>query len=50
VALGRKNYLLVGSEGGSKATAIAYNLIETAKLVGADLQAWLTWDPAQITN
>jgi len=45
-----KNYLLIGSEGGSKATAIAYTLIETAKLVGADLQAWLTWDPAQIAN
>nr|WP_282095091.1 transposase [Epibacterium ulvae] len=50
VALGRKNYLLVGSEGGSKAATIAYTLIETAKLVGVDLQTWLTWDPAQIAN
>jgi hypothetical protein len=28
VALGRKNYLFVGSEGGGKAAAIAYTLIE----------------------
>ncbi len=42
VALGRKNYLFVGSEGGGKAAAIAYTLIETAKLNGIDPQAWLT--------
>lgn len=41
VALGRKNYLFVGSEGGGKAAAIAYTLIETAKLNGVDPQAWL---------
>ena len=29
VALGRKNYLFVGSEGGGKSAAIAYTLIET---------------------
>ena len=39
VALGRKNYLFVGSEGGGKAAAIAYTLIETAKLNGIDPQA-----------
>ena len=43
VALGRKNYLFVGSKGGGKAAAIAYTLIETAKLNGVDPQAWLTW-------
>ena len=43
VALGRKNYLFVGSEGGGKAAAIAYTLIETAKLNGVNPQAWLTW-------
>ncbi|WP_208994784.1 hypothetical protein [Pseudovibrio sp. Alg231-02] len=32
VALGRKNYLFMGSEGGGKAAAIAYTFIETAKL------------------
>ena len=42
VAVGRKNYLFVGSEGGGKAAAIAYTLIETAKLSGVDPQAWLT--------
>jgi len=42
VALGRKNYLFVGSEGGGKSAAIAYTLIESAKLNGIDPQAWLT--------
>jgi transposase len=42
VALGRKNYLFVGAEGGGQAAAIAYTLIETAKLNGIDPQAWLT--------
>ena len=42
VAIGRKNYLFVGSEGGGKAAAIAYTLIETAKLNGIDPHAWLT--------
>ncbi len=32
----------MGSEGGGKAAAIAYTLIETAKLNGVDPQAWLT--------
>ena len=42
VALGRKNYLFVGSEGGGKSAAIADTLIETAKLNGVNPQAWLT--------
>src|SRR3954452_13029096 len=42
VALGRKNYLFVGSEGGGRSAAIAYTLIQTAKLNGVDPQAWLT--------
>ncbi len=42
VALGRKNHLFMGSEGGGKSAAIAYTLIETAKLNGVDPQAWLT--------
>jgi transposase len=42
VALGRKNWMFVGSEGGGKAAAIAYTLVETAKLNGIDPQAWLT--------
>ena len=42
IAIGRKNYLVMGSEGGGKSAAIAYTLIETAKLNGVDPQAWLT--------
>ncbi len=43
VALGRKNWLFAGSESGGKAMAIAFTLIETAKLNDIDTQAWLTW-------
>ena len=50
VALGRKNFLFVGSEGGGEAAAIAYTLIETAKLNGVDPQDWLTWVLAQIAD
>ncbi len=42
MALGRKNYLFMGSERGGKSAAIAYTLIETAKLSGVDPQVWLT--------
>src|SRR3712207_8589261 len=42
IALGRKNFLFVGSAGGGKSAAIAYTLIQTAKLNGVDPQAWLT--------
>jgi hypothetical protein len=50
IAIGRKNYLFVGSEGGGKAAAIAYTLIETSKMNGVDPQAWLTWVLAQIAD
>ncbi|WP_282053271.1 IS66 family transposase [Phaeobacter inhibens] len=50
IAIGRKNYLFVGSEGGGKAAAIAYTLIETAKMNCVDPQAWLTWVLAQIAD
>ena len=42
IAVGRKNYLFMGSDNGGKSAAIAYTLIETAKLNGVDPQAWLT--------
>ncbi|WP_285674851.1 IS66 family transposase, partial [Paralimibaculum aggregatum] len=42
VAIGRKNFLFVGSECGGRSAAIAYTLIETAKLNDVDPQAWLT--------
>ena len=50
VAIGRKNWMFAGSEGGGKAMAIAYTLIETAKLNNVDPQAWLTWVLAQIAD
>ena len=43
IAFGRKNYLFMGSIGGGKAAAIAYTLIETAKMNNVDPEAWLTW-------
>jgi transposase len=50
VALGRKNYLFVGSQTGGKSAAIAYTLIETAKLNGVDPQAWLAHTLARIQD
>ena len=50
IALGRKNYLFMGSVGGGKAMAIAYTLIETAKMNNVDPQGWLTWVLAQIAD
>jgi hypothetical protein len=38
----QEDYLFVGSEGGGRSAAIAYTLIESAKLNGVDPQAWLT--------
>jgi hypothetical protein len=42
LAIGRKNWMFAGSEGGGHNAAIAYTLIETAKLNDVDPQAWLT--------
>ncbi len=50
VALGRKNYLFLGSQAGGRAAAIAYTLIETAKLSGVDPQAWLADTLARIPD
>ena len=50
VALGRKNYLFVGSQTGGKSAAVAYTLIETAKLNGVDPQAWLADTLARIPD
>jgi transposase len=43
IAIGRKNWMFAGSERGGNSMAIAYTLIETAKLNKVDPQAWLTW-------
>lgn len=50
VAIGRKNWMFAGSKGGGKAMAIAFTLIETAKLNNVDPQAWLTWVLARIAD
>jgi transposase len=42
LAIGRKNWLFAGSEAGGQTAAIAYTLIETARLNAVDPQAWLT--------
>jgi len=50
VSLGRKNYLFVGSQAGGKSAAVAYTLIETAKLNGVDPRAWLADNLARIAD
>ena len=50
VALGRKNWMFAGSENGGKAMAIAFTLIQTAKLNNVDPQAWLSWVLARIAD
>ena len=50
VAIGRKNYLFVGSQTGGRAAANAYTLIETAKQNGIDPQAWLADTLARIPD
>ena len=41
VALGRNNYLFMGSDAGGERAAAIYSLVETAKLNGLDPQAYL---------
>ena len=41
VALGRKNHLFAGSDGGGHRWAVLCSLIETAKLNGVEPSAWL---------
>lgn len=50
VALGRKNWIFAGSEGGRKAMATAFTLIEIAKLNKVDPQDWLTWVLSRIAD
>ena len=42
MAVGRINYLFVGSQSGAKAAAVAYTLMQTARMNGVNPQAWLT--------
>ncbi|WP_198161255.1 transposase domain-containing protein, partial [Variovorax sp. WDL1] len=41
IALGRSNYLFVGSDAGGERAAAIYSLVESAKLNGLDPQAYL---------
>ena len=41
LALGRKNWIFAGSDGGGERAAAMYTLIETAKLNGLDPEAYL---------
>jgi len=50
IALGRKAWLFAGSERGGDRAAIAYTLIQTAKLNDIDPQAWLADVLARIAN
>jgi hypothetical protein len=50
VAIGRKNYPFLGLQIGGRAAAIAYTLIETAKLNGVDPQAWLADTLARVPD
>ena len=47
VAIGRKNWMFAGSQGGK---AMAFILIETAKLYDVNPKVWLTWVLAQIAD
>jgi transposase len=42
VALGRRNWMFVGSVAGGEASALFYALVETCKLNGVEPEAWFT--------
>lgn len=42
VALGRRNWMFVGSIKGGHASALFYSLVKTCKLNGVEPVAWLT--------
>src|ERR1700712_3731342 len=50
VALGRGNYLFMGSDAGGERAAAIYSLVETAKLNGLDAQAYLREVLARIAD
>lgn len=50
VALGRKNYLFVGSERGRKAAAIYYSLIESCKLNKVNSLTYMTYLLSNVCN
>jgi transposase len=50
IALGRKNYLFMGSNSGGERAAAIYSLIGSAKLNGMDPEAYLSYVLARIAN
>lgn len=50
VALGRRNWMFVGSIKGGDASALFYSLAETCRLNGVELEAWFTDIIARIGN
>lgn len=42
-AVGRANWLYAGNHEAAEGAAVAYTLIQTAKLHGLDVRAYLTW-------
>jgi hypothetical protein len=40
-AIGRKNYLFVGSQRGGEGAAVMYSLVSSAKAIGVEPFAWL---------
>jgi transposase len=50
VAIGRKNWMFAGSDDGGRRAAIAYTLIETAKMNGVEPEAYLRTVIAQIAD
>ncbi|EQB6624650.1 IS66 family transposase, partial [Escherichia coli] len=41
VALGRRNYMFFGSDGGGDSAAVMYSLIGSCKLNGIEPEAWM---------
>lgn len=50
VALGRKNYLFAGSDAGGNRAAAMYSLLGSAKLIGLDPEAYLSYVLSRIAD
>jgi transposase len=50
VAMGRKNYMFMGSDRGGERAAAMYSLIDTCKLNGIDPEAYLRYVLARIND
>ncbi|MDV7144859.1 transposase [Tropicimonas sp. TH_r6] len=50
ISIGRDNWMFVGSEGGGRAMAIAFTLIEAAKQNSVDPQSWMRWGLRRIAD